>query len=256
MPAARLTIQKARAAAADLFARAAGAGLLVPIAALIACLILIWGLAEIADEVQDGESFAFDQWTLLLLRTPGDTDSPIGPPWLQHVALELTTLGGTTVLAVVVLVGVGYLMVRGSYAAAFALAVAAIAGQIMSSLLKIGFGRQRPDIVAHLTDVHTLSFPSGHATMAAVVWLTVGALLAQAPGPLRVRIYFLAAAAAATIIIGLTRIYLGVHYPTDVLAGWAAGAAWASLWWGVVAWWRRWRSRSGERARPPEAHPA
>lgn len=239
----RATRQRVWEAGRTVARRAAELGLLVPAAALLVCLILIWGIAEIADEVMEGESAAADQWTLLLLREPGDLSTPRGPPWLQQAAVEFTTLGGTTVLAAVTLIGVSYLTARRSYAAAVGFLVAVVVGQLLSSLLKLGFARPRPDVVPHITEVQTLSFPSGHAMMGAVVWLALGAMLAQAHPGLRLKLYFLSLAVVMTVLIGLTRIYLGVHYPTDVLAGWASGAAWASLWWGGVAWWRHRRAR-------------
>lgn len=234
-----------------LLGRAERAGLIVPAIALAACMVLIWGLAEIADEVKEGESAAFDKWTLRLLRDPADLSRPRGPGWLQQAAVELTTLGGTPVLTLVVVIGVGYLLVRRRLAAAVGLAVAVVGGRLLSALLKTGFARPRPDVVPHFTEVQTLSFPSGHAMMSAVVWLVVGAMLAQAHSAMRIKVYFAGVAVVVTILIGLTRIYLGVHYPTDVLAGWAAGAAWASLWWAGVAWWRHRRLAGG--ARPVKA---
>src|SRR5690606_23071591 len=236
-----------------LLQRAEQAGLVVPAVALLACMVFIWGLAEVADEVKEGESAAFDQWTLRLLRDPADLANPRGPAWLQQAAVELTTLGGTPVLSVVVIVGVGYLLVRRSFVAAAALAIAVVGGRLLSALLKTGFARPRPDVVPHFTEVHTLSFPSGHAMMSAVVWLVLGAMLAQAHSTRRIKVYFIAAAASVTMVIGLTRIYLGVHYPTDVLAGWAAGAAWASLWWAGVAWWAHRRLAQGEAPRQLKA---
>jgi undecaprenyl-diphosphatase len=114
-------------------------------------------------------------------------------------------------------------------------------GAGLSSLLKLGFERPRPDLVAHLVEVQTLSFPSGHAMVSAVIYLTLGALLAQVHGSIRLKIYILSVAVILTLLIGISRVYLGVHWPTDVLAGWAAGAAWAIMSWAVVIWLQRLR---------------
>jgi undecaprenyl-diphosphatase len=104
----------------------------------------------------------------------------------------------------------------------------------LSFALKHLFGRERPDIILHMVMVHTPSFPSGHAMLSAVIYLTLGALLAQVVQRRASRIYFLTVAMVLTFLIGLSRIYLGVHYPTDVLAGWAVGLAWALFCWLVA----------------------
>ena len=115
-----------------------------------------------------------------------------------------------------------------------------------STLLKMGFDRARPDLVPHGSFVSTASFPSGHAMMSAVTYLTLGALLASVHSPTRVKAYLLALALVLTLLVGLSRIYLGVHWPTDVAAGWAVGAAWALL--SSLA--MRWLQKRGDVERP------
>jgi undecaprenyl-diphosphatase len=103
-------------------------------------------------------------------------------------------------------------------------------------VLKIGFGRPRPELVAHSVRVFSASFPSGHAILSAVMFLTIGAVLTRAHADRRVKMYFMGLAVLLTVTVGLSRVYLGVHHPTDVLAGWCLGAAWAALGWITVLW--------------------
>jgi len=191
---------------------------------------------SIAGEVREGDTHAFDDAILLWFRTPGDTANPIGPAWVEMAFRDITALGGMTVLALLTLSVVGYLLMCRKHASALLVAVAVLGGVVVSSLLKLGFDRPRPDVVAHLVDVHTLSFPSGHAMLSAATYLTLGVLLARTEKRFVVRAYFVGVAIVLTLLIGLSRIYLGVHYPTDVLAGWCAGAAWALICWTVARW--------------------
>ena len=147
---------------------------------------------------------------------------------------DITSLGGTAVLTLVTLVAVGYLVIERKRHAAMLLAVAVGGGTLLSSILKLGFDRPRPDLVSRLVDVQSLSFPSGHAMLSAVTYLTIGVLLARTSERRRVKSYILAVCITLTLMIGMTRIYLGVHWPTDVLAGWSVGAAWAVLCWQVA----------------------
>lgn len=199
----------------------------------------LFAFALIAEEVVEGDVHAFDEAILLAFRTPGDTADPIGPAWLEIVMRDITSLGSTTVLALITAIVVGFLITDGKRAAALFLVAATAGGGALSYLLKLGFDRPRPDLVAHLVDVHTLSFPSGHAMGAAVTYLTLGAIIVRTESRRRVKAYVLAVATGLTLLIGLSRIYLGVHWPTDVLAGWCAGSAWALVCWLVALWLQR-----------------
>jgi undecaprenyl-diphosphatase len=152
---------------------------------------------------------------------------------------DLTSIGGVSVLTLFTAIVIGYLLIGGKRAAALAVLVAIGGGALLDSALKLGFERPRPDLVAHLVEVRTYSFPSGHAMLSAVTFLTLGALLAAVESGRRLRAYILSVAVLLTLLIGLTRIYLGVHWPTDVIAGWCAGAGWALLCWAVATWLQR-----------------
>jgi undecaprenyl-diphosphatase len=182
---------------------------------------------KLASEVAEGDMFAFDRWALQTLRNPDDPSVPIGPDWLRRTMVDLTALGGVPVLTIITIAVAGYLLaVRKAATAAFVVAAVA-GGGLASTLLKLAFARARPDIVGHLVDVHSASFPSGHALNSAVTFLTLGALLARTEGARPMRIYVMVVAISLTLLIGFSRVYLGVHWPSDVLAGWCVGAAWA-----------------------------
>jgi undecaprenyl-diphosphatase len=150
---------------------------------------------------------------------------------VEEAARDLTALGSTIVLALVTLATVLFLLlIRKSREALFVF-LAVGGGQLLSSLLKLGVDRPRPDLVSHLVHVQTLSFPSGHAMMSAVTYLTLGSILARIVPGSAARIYVLGLAVLISLVVGASRVYLGVHWPSDVLAGWCAGFAWAMLCW-------------------------
>ena len=208
------------------------------IGALIAFAVAAVGIlafAGIADETVEGESRAFDESILLALRTPGDANDPIGPAWFDLAMNDITSLGGVIILSLISLSVVVYLFMQGKWKNAVVVAGASASGVILSETLKVGFARPRPDLVPQLVEVHSLSFPSGHAMLSAVIYLTLGALLARFHKRKRERALIMLYAVLITMLVGASRVYLGVHWPTDVLAGWALGAAWAALWW-LFAW--------------------
>ncbi len=197
---------------------------------LIGVLALsIWAFVAIASEMREGELVRFDRGVFLSLREAGNPDQLLGPAWLEEAAMEITALGGFPVIGLLtVLVTGGLLAARLSGTALFVV-LSISGGSALSSLLKLLFGRPRPDLVPHLDVIHTASFPSGHATISTLTYLTLAALVARAVTRKRVRAYLIGCAVALALIIGVSRIYLGVHWPSDVLAGWALGAAWAAF---------------------------
>lgn len=193
-----------------------------------------WSFTELADSVLEGDTATIDERLLLAMREPGDATDPLGPGWFEETARDITGLGGIAILTLVTLFAAGFLAMQRKHHTAIYLLLATGSGMLMSTVLKIVFARPRPDLVPHATTVYTNSFPSGHSMMSAVTFLTIGALLAGAQTGLRLKAYLLGVAALLTLLVGVSRVYLGVHWPTDVLAGWTAGAAWALLCW-VVA---------------------
>ncbi len=209
---------------------------------LVAMLAVAAGLlafVTLAAEVGEGETRAFDTFLLLSLRSAVDPADPIGPRWFEEMMRDFTALGGTGVLVTVTVAAIGYLVLTRKRHAAITVAVAIVTALLLSHALKWGFARPRPELVPHGQVVYSQSFPSGHAMLSAVVYLTLGALLARTQADSRVRVYFLAVAGLLTAIIGVSRVYLGVHWPTDVLAGWVGGAGWALLCWLVMLWLQR-----------------
>jgi undecaprenyl-diphosphatase len=204
---------------------------------IIAALLFAFGL--IAQEVAEGEPLAFDRALLLAFRDPANPSVPIGPPWLLDTARDVTSLGSTVVLGIILFSVVGYLLLDRKRAAACLMLGAVVGGVALNNLLKFAFARPRPDFVTPAVQVFTASFPSGHAALSAITYLTLGALLAQTNPSVRIRIYLMSLAAVFTGLVGVSRVYLGVHYPTDVLAGWCIGTAWAMGCWALMAWLQR-----------------
>ena len=213
-------------------------------AALLGAIAIIggglWGFIGLASEVLEGETHALDKMVLVALRNPSDLGDPIGPLWLEICARDMTSLGGIPVLTLATLASAGFLLVVGKRNWALLLIISVGGGVLLATGLKDLFDRPRPDLVPHAVRVYTQSFPSSHAMLSAVTYLTLGALLARSQPRWGVKAYMLGVAILLTLLIGMSRVYLGVHWPTDVLAGWCAGAAWAMLCWaGALALQRR-----------------
>lgn len=205
-------------------------------AAAFISAISLFAFVEIADDVSEGDTVAFDTFILLAFRDRANPADPLGPDWMEGIMRDFTALGGVAVLTTFTALAVGFLFLTSKRRAAWTVTLAVLGGIALSNLLKWGFDRPRPDLVPHATMVYSQSFPSGHAMLSAVVYLTLGALMARTEAEVRVKIYLLAAACLLTLVVGISRVYLGVHWPTDVLAGWAVGASWALLCWLVMLW--------------------
>lgn len=193
-----------------------------------------WVFAEVLDEVQEGQTQGVDRMILLALREKADLNDPVGPRWLEEVGRDLTALGGFAVLGILTLVTVGYLSLLRKPRSALFVLTSVLGALGLSSLLKALIARPRPDLVPHHSYVLTMSFPSGHAMLSSAVYLTLGALLARFHTSFLLRAYILLWALLLSALVGCSRVYVGVHWPTDVIAGWAAGSAWAALCW-IVA---------------------
>jgi len=192
----------------------------------------VWMFAEIAGQVINGGTQMLDRKLLLSMRRPDLT--PIGPPALQEAARDITALGGVAVLGLLTTITVIFLALDGKKHMALFVCGSVAAGLILSTVLKQAFHRPRPDLVPHGSMVWTASFPSGHSMMSAVTYLVLGALLARSQQRKVMRAFFLLTAAMLTLLVGVSRVYLGVHWPSDVLAGWTAGAVWALICWLVA----------------------
>lgn len=190
----------------------------------------VWLFALLADEVIEGGTKTFDQKLLLAFRN-SDTHDLLGPPEVQEAARDITALGGVAVLTLVTVIAAGFLSLDGKRHMAFFVLGSVLGGQLIGTVLKDLFQRPRPDLVPFSAYASGASFPSGHTLMSAVTYLTLGALLARSQERKRVKAYLLLVAIFLTFAVGVTRVYLGVHWPTDVLAGWTAGAVWALICW-------------------------
>jgi len=196
---------------------------------LLALLVLALGFIALWDEVEEQDLQQFDERVLRALRQPDNPEVPLGPRWLAEAARDVTALGSGSVLALVVVAVAGFLAQVRRYRTLLFMVGSTVGGALLNAWLKGFMGRPRPSVVPHLTWVLSESFPSGHAMLSAIVYLTLGALLAQLTQRRRLKAYLLGVALLLTLLIGVTRVYLGVHYPTDVLGGWVAGLAWALL---------------------------
>lgn len=207
---------------------------LLALVVMLIVLACVLGFIALADELRDGDMQTFDEWVLKSLRRSDAPGTPIGPPWLREAGLDVTALGSPAILILVVFTVLGMMGLQHKYRMMALTGVATTAGLAVAMGLKYWFGRDRPHVVPHLREVATPSFPSGHAMLSAIVYLTLGILLAQVVQRRAAKLYCLCVAALVTLLVGLSRVYLGVHYPTDVLAGWMAGVAWALVCWGIT----------------------
>ena len=202
---------------------------------LLTIAVLLFAFGFIAQEVAEGKLLTLDRHIILALRNPDNPSVPIGPAWLQEAARDITSLGSIIVLGIITFAVAGYLFLAGKPAVAWLMLIAVFGGITLNNLLKFAFARPRPDFVTHAARVFTTSFPSGHATLSAITYLTIGALLARTYPSFIMGLYFMSLAAFLTVLIGVSRIYLGVHYPTDVLGGWCIGVAWAMACWVLMS---------------------
>ena len=209
---------------------------LVILLVMLMILAGMWGFLAIAGEVSEGETKSIDERLLLALRNPADPADPLGPPWFEEAMRDLTALGGSAVLALLTLAVSGYLLLVRRYLLSCLVIAAVIGGSLLSTALKAGYERPRPELVPHLSQVQYTSFPSGHSMAAAATYLTLGALLARAQTRPVLHVYFLVLAIIITLLVGISRVYLGVHWPTDVVAGWTAGTTWALFCWLIARW--------------------
>ncbi|HET9942946.1 MAG TPA: phosphatase PAP2 family protein [Terriglobia bacterium] len=168
--------------------------------------------------------------TNLLLALRNGTD-PLGPMWVEELARDMTALGSSGVLFLLVAASVFFLLMAKQKHDALTMLAATVGGMVVMLLLKAVIARSRPDELIQSVHVSTPSFPSGHTMMSTVTYLTLGAFMARELRSRVLRMYVILLALFVAVLVGMTRVYLGVHWPSDVLAGWSFGAAWALLCW-------------------------
>ncbi len=205
------------------------------IAALSALLIIALGVmtfVEVADDMTEADGQMFDQTVLHWLQPVAG--EPRGPWWLQEAAIDLTSLGGISVLTLFAVIAFAFLLIQRKRLSALLLVVGLIGGVALSEGLKALFERERPPVAYQAVETLNASFPSGHALLSTVFYLTLGVMLTRAFPSKQLKAFVLGAAILIALLIGLTRVYLGAHWASDVIAGWCAGAAWAMALWLVA----------------------
>lgn len=191
----------------------------------------VWVFIKIAAVATADSPHELDERVLLWFRASADVNDPIGPAWLEEMARDITALGSVALLSTILMITVGFVLLRKEYRKALFLLLSVPGGIALSFILKSTFDRPRPDLTSLEVQTFTSSFPSAHSMAAAITFLTLGAVLSQTQKGRRTKVYLISVAGLLTMLIGLSRIYLGVHWPTDVVAGWVAGAAWALMCW-------------------------
>lgn len=212
------------------------------ISVLVGLVLMVgggWLFIEIADEVLEKDTRTFDERVIRMMRKPGNPSEPLEKKWLHEAGRDITALGGVTVLSIITAASAGFLLALRKHHAMWLVVGAAVGALVLSSLLKGIIQRDRPSVVPHLSHVQTYSFPSGHSMLSAAVYLTLGVLLARFVKGWRIKAYLIGVALLLTFLVGVSRVFVGVHYPTDVLAGWTAGGVWAILCWLVAKYLQR-----------------
>ncbi len=197
---------------------------------LLSVVLSIWIFVALADAVGAGATQALDDAIVQALHESSGA--------VRDMTRDITSLGSIPVLTFVSIAVVGFLALSRLYRALVLVLVAALGGTAWTFALKVFFSRERPPFATHDV-VSTMSFPSGHSALSAVIYLTLAALSARLVERRTLRAYIIGVAALATALIGISRIALGVHYPTDVLAGWTLGLGWAVFCWTAMTFLQR-----------------
>lgn len=178
--------------------------------------------------VTSGRTAGFDRPGLLFWRT-GAGLVPKGPTWLLEGVRDLTSLGGVLLRNLIAIGAITALLFLRLRREAILLALTVVGAWLVEGLIKGWVGRPRPLIVPHLTEAGGASFPSGHAFNSAVVYIAIALAFATLSARESVRLTIIGAAIVLSLVIAWSRVWLGVHFPSDVMAGWLGGAGWAFL---------------------------
>lgn len=199
-------------------------------ALLMAAAAMAIGLAVLSPSPLAESARLLDEHLLGLLRG-GPAEAAAHPYWLARAMTDLTALGSRAVVTLIVVAAAAFLLVARRPHAALLLILAAAGGMALGDGMKAIVARPRPDAARALVSTGSFSFPSGHAMLSAATYLTVAAIFSRLTCRPSERRSLIATALALSGVVGMSRIYLGVHYPSDVLAGWLIGSAWAVLCW-------------------------
>lgn len=210
------------------FLRRFEARVLLGVIGVAGALWLFWLIGGV---VSAGGADAWDRSVILALREPGNIADPRGSGTLEEAVRDITALGGTTMVILATLTGVLALLFHRLPRHALVLAGAVLAAWLSKESLKAFYDRPRPDLVPHGSFVYSASFPSGHTTLSTATFLTLAMLIASLEERRRSKALVYAIAVFVLVGVGMSRVYLGVHWPSDVLGGWVLGAAWALLAW-------------------------
>jgi undecaprenyl-diphosphatase len=202
----------------------------------ITSAVLTVGFLTLSRAVVRGATDDIDRRILLAMRVPEHLSDPIGPRWVEEVGRDFTALGGVAVITLITFSVCAFFWLSSMRRAAIYVALACLGALLISAALKRTFERPRPDLVPHGALVYTSSFPSGHSAMAAAAYLTLGMVASRFVSRRRLKLLFIGVAMFVTAAVGVSRVYLGVHWPSDVLAGWAVGFSWALVCWCVSVW--------------------
>lgn len=196
---------------------------------LLVVLLGSWFFLALADEMLEGDTQHLDDWVLNALRQPGSSHAPVGPSWLRYFFTNVTALGSGALAVLFAVLIAGGLALQKRYLPILLITISLLGAGMLTGSLKSVFGRPRPPVEYRAIEADALSFPSGHSIISAVLYLTLGAMLARVTTQRRMKFYIIGVAVVLTFLVGFSRVYLGVHYFTDVLGGWAAGLIWAVL---------------------------
>lgn len=207
-------------------------------------LMMLTGLAVfviLAAQLGTPSVQRFDETVVRNLRSAEDPATPIGPDWFKELTRDFTALGGYGILSTITILVTTFLHLERRPARAHFVVVAIVAGYSLSMMLKAVIARPRPDVVPWLSHVHSSSFPSGHSMMSAVVYLSLGLMLSDLTSRRLVKTFVVVAPLTISALVGFSRVYMGVHYPTDIVAGWWLGISWSLTCWLAVRRWRAFR---------------